>query len=131
MWGVIRFLKELCAYKGKIGRWRLALNCLGSFIGMYLIFFIIAMVLVMIYRESAVPLINGEEFTLFIELMHILWAFLVVFSLIKRTHDLGYPGPVLLLLIIPFLDILVLLVILFKKGTTGPNNYGEDPLAEK
>ena len=122
------FIKELFAYSGRIGRWRLALNCLGSFIGMYLIFFFAAMVMVAIWREAAVPMINGEDFMLFIELMHILWALLVVFSLIKRAHDLGYPGPASLLLVIPFLDIIVLLIILFKKGTEGPNLFGEGPL---
>jgi len=125
---IIKYLLELFTYKGRIGRWRLALNCLGSFIGMYLIFYIILMALVVIWREASVPMAKNENFMLFIELMHIIWAWAVIFSLIKRAHDLGYPGPALLLLAIPFLGIVVLLIILFKKGTTGPNQYGEDPL---
>lgn len=47
---------------------------------------------------------------------------------IKRFHDLGKPGIHYLLLLIPLYNIYLALVLLFKKGETGPNAYGEDPL---
>lgn len=51
---------------------------------------------------------------------------------IKRFHDLGKSGWFSLLLIVPLVNILVGIFWLgFVKGTDGPNEYGEDPVAQK
>lgn len=59
-------------------------------------------------------------------------AYAVVFSMfvVKRLHDLGLPGWHFWLLLIPLYNIYLSLVLLFKKGTVGPNAYGEDPLVQ-
>lgn len=41
-----------------------------------------------------------------------------------RCHDFNKSGWMLLLLLVPYLNILVFLYILLKKGTVGDNNYG-------
>jgi len=47
---------------------------------------------------------------------------------IKRLHDLDKSGWYSLLLLIPFVNFVFGLYILFKKGADGRNQYGDDPL---
>ena len=49
--------------------------------------------------------------------------------IIRRWHDLGKSGWLSLLMLIPLLNFLVLIFLWVKKGTDGPNAYGDDPLA--
>lgn len=64
-------------------------------------------------------------------------AFLVVIALatvaqwmvlIRRLHDLNLSGWWSLLYLVPYVDIIFCLYVLFAKGTDGPNRFGEDPL---
>ena len=50
------------------------------------------------------------------------------FQVVKRLHDLNRPGTHFWMLLIPFYNIYLSLILLFQKGTAGPNNYGPDPL---
>ncbi len=47
---------------------------------------------------------------------------------VRRLHDLDKSGWWLLLFAIPLLNLWVSILIVFIKGTNGPNRYGEDPL---
>ena len=47
---------------------------------------------------------------------------------VKRLHDRGYSGWLVLLMIIPFVNIWLLIEIMFLKGNYGQNQYGPDPL---
>ena len=49
---------------------------------------------------------------------------------IRRLHDIGHSGWFLLGILIPYLGWLGLLYMFLKKGTTGPNKYGPDPLQQ-
>ena len=49
--------------------------------------------------------------------------------IIRRWHDLGKSGWLSLLMLIPLLNFFVLIFLWAKKGTDGPNTYGDDPLA--
>lgn len=60
-------------------------------------------------------------------LMIALWI-VDILIVIKRFHDLDRPGIHVLFLLIPLYNIYIGLLLLFKKGTEGPNKYGEDPL---
>jgi uncharacterized membrane protein YhaH (DUF805 family) len=53
----------------------------------------------------------------------------MAFQVVKRLHDLGRPGTHYWLLLIPFYNIYLALMLLFKKGEERVNQYGEDPLA--
>ena len=55
----------------------------------------------------------------------------IAFQVVKRLHDLNRPGSHYWLLLIPLYNIYFGLLILFKKGTEGDNQYGSDPLAGK
>lgn len=48
---------------------------------------------------------------------------------VQRFHDIERPGTHYWLLLIPIYNIYLSFVLLFKKGTDGPNEYGEDPLS--
>ena len=48
---------------------------------------------------------------------------------VKRFHDLGRPGWHWLFLLIPLVNIYFGFLLLFQKGTDGPNEFGADPLA--
>jgi uncharacterized membrane protein YhaH (DUF805 family) len=46
---------------------------------------------------------------------------------IQRAHDLGYSGWLILALIVPVIGLAVGLILLFKAGKTGANEYGAPP----
>lgn len=48
---------------------------------------------------------------------------------VRRLHDLGKPGWHCWLLLIPFYNIYMCLVLLFTRGVEGSNEYGPDPVA--
>jgi TPR repeat protein/uncharacterized membrane protein YhaH (DUF805 family) len=52
------------------------------------------------------------------------------FPAVKRLHDINRPGGWLLLMFIPGLNLVLGIVLLFKKGTVGANQYGDDPLSK-
>jgi uncharacterized membrane protein YhaH (DUF805 family) len=52
-------------------------------------------------------------------------------QIVKRLHDLDRPGTHYWFLLIPLYDLYLVLVLLFTRGTSGPNRYGSDPLAER
>ena len=54
------------------------------------------------------------------------WAAIAI--TVKRLHDLGRPGWHWFLFGIPLYNVYLGLVLLFQKGTPGPNQYGRDPL---
>ena len=49
--------------------------------------------------------------------------------IIRRWHDLGKSGWLSLLMLVPLFNFFVLIFLWVKKGTDGPNTYGDDPLA--
>lgn len=66
-------------------------------------------------------------------LSHLVSLALLVPSLaigVRRLHDLDKSGWWMLLVLIPLLGALILLVLFVMKGTTGPNRFGMDPLAQ-
>ena len=52
------------------------------------------------------------------------------FNIIRRCHDIDKSGWWSLLMLVPFVNIVFGLYILFKKGTAGRNRFGPDPLAQ-
>jgi len=52
-----------------------------------------------------------------------------VFAAVRRLHDLDRPGLDYFFLLIPIVNIFHGFELYLKKGTDGPNKYGDDPLA--
>ena len=48
----------------------------------------------------------------------------------RRLHDLDKTGWFSLLHFVPFLNLILFIYLYFTKGTTGPNQFGEDPLSD-
>ncbi len=46
---------------------------------------------------------------------------------VRRAHDIGWSGWMVLLLFIPLVNFVVGLILIFKKGGTGANPYGAEP----
>jgi len=55
-------------------------------------------------------------------------AYSITVLFIKRFHDLNKSGWFFLTLLIPIVSLYFYLILIFKKGATGDNNYGPDPL---
>ncbi len=49
---------------------------------------------------------------------------------VRRFHDIDNSGWFCLFLLIPIINIVFLLFLIFKKGTLGANRFGDDPLQE-
>lgn len=49
----------------------------------------------------------------------------------KRFHDLDKSAWYILGMMVPLFNIYLAIILLFKKGTTGPNRFGPDPLARQ
>ena len=64
-------------------------------------------------------------------IVKIFCSILFVPSQIKRLHDIGWSGFLLLLILIPFIGpligLILGLILLVSSGTKGPNNYGKPP----
>ena len=50
---------------------------------------------------------------------------------VRRLHDTGRSGWWLLIILIPVIGALVLLYWMIKRGDTGPNDHGPDPIASE
>ena len=55
------------------------------------------------------------------------WAVMVP-PTIRRFHDLGQSGWMVLLQLVPIVSLAIGLILLVGRGTRGPNQYGDDPL---
>ena len=60
--------------------------------------------------------------------LQLLFAVPGVMLVIRRLHDLGHSGWWCLLGLIPLVNLILGIYLLFFKGNTGPNRFGPDPL---
>ena len=60
--------------------------------------------------------------------MGVLGFFVVLAAVVRRLHDLNRSGFHYFLLLVPFYNIYLCIILLFQPGTTGGNIFGEDPL---
>lgn len=107
-------MKDLFSWNGRIGRLK--------YFGIYAAFTVVYMILAFLAtKSSALFVVLG--------LYYLVYTYVSVITAIKRLHDLDRPGVHFLLLLIPFYNIYLGLVLLFKKGTEGSNTYGDSSLA--
>ncbi|WP_187296404.1 DUF805 domain-containing protein [Tepidibacter mesophilus] len=115
---IISFLKRLpllLSLKTRINRYK------------YLIRILILLILTSVSFNGSLEL-GGFNFLSFLVI--------VFFSLmgcvtVQRLHDLNRPGVHYFLTWIPIYSIYMCFVLFSKKGTDGPNQYGEDPLVSQ
>jgi len=63
--------------------------------------------------------------------MIVLRAYVSMVLHVKRCHDTNRNGLFVLLLLVPIINIVIGLILLFQGGTVGDNDYGPDPLGRK
>jgi uncharacterized membrane protein YhaH (DUF805 family) len=139
-------LKRLFSIHGRMNRWK-------SFVWMVACS-VLSGVISTIIELLSLPLpfsfpLNAPSMTAYVVLSGIVAVIGLIFSLtvvVRRLHDLGYSGwwaaavyiitPLLILVLREIGAILSMvmllaycLILLFKRGTIGPNEYGPDPLA--
>lgn len=114
-------LKELFfTYEGRLNRKRYLLRGLALGLVGFLVF----------YLMTAAAFMTENVLVAFADVVVYAIIFVSSFMLsIRRLHDMGKPGWWVLILFVPVVGIILSLVMLFKKGTEGDNEYGPDPLA--
>jgi uncharacterized membrane protein YhaH (DUF805 family) len=65
---------------------------------------------------------------LIVFVVELLGVFLLSFVTVKRFHDLGKPSWYFWLLLIPLVNFYWSVLLLARKGISGSNSYGPDPL---
>ena len=132
-------LKQLLfSHEGRINRKRfiLTLLSLNVFYGVaYAIILSCCLVSAFLITDGGAetPGAGGTIFSAIIFVLISVLSIVTIYSAIvlniKRFHDLNKSGWCFLLGLIPIVNILVMLILFFGKGTQGANQYGEDPLA--
>lgn len=112
-------LADLFSFEGRANRawyfWHIILDDLAMFTGMLLFGLLGFFVSPVFFLPAAGVLAAG------------FWAGICI--TVKRLHDLERPAWQWWLLAVPLYNIYLGLVLLFKKGTEGQNQFGQDPLA--
>lgn len=68
-----------------------------------------------------------ENFAIVLIIIIIALTILLVIQFIKRLHDINMSGLYWLLCLIPIVNLIFGLYVVFKEGTAGSNQYGSDP----
>jgi uncharacterized membrane protein YhaH (DUF805 family) len=91
----------------------------------YLIFLIVAMVLDKVLGTNIEPMPYGAFYILLA-----LGMFIPSLAVgVRRLHDIGKSGWMFFISFIPVIGAIWLIVLFFKEGTAGENEYGLDPKA--
>jgi uncharacterized membrane protein YhaH (DUF805 family) len=87
-----------------------------------------ALVLFFVFSSFSGPILIASLILLF--LVGIILCAVYLSNIMRRFHDRGKSGWWTLIIFVPFIGFLWMIVECgFLKGTTGPNQYGPDPLA--
>jgi uncharacterized membrane protein YhaH (DUF805 family) len=71
---------------------------------------------------------NGIFALVFISVIYLLVFWVPNISVtVRRLHDQGHTGWLYLIGFIPYIGGLIIFVMMFLPGTSGPNQYGDDP----
>ena len=131
-------LKQLLfSPEGRINRKKYILTLLSLNIFFGVVYAIISCcfisALLMAAGGAETPGTGGAIFSAIISVLIVVLGITAIYSAIvlniKRFHDLNKSGWCSLLSLIPIINILVMLSLVFVKGTQGANQYGEDHLA--
>ena len=113
--------EELFSFKGRMNRLKYWLYSIVPIA----IMFIAAMPIILTAQEGreASPFFS---LLMFVAIVIAVWISLAI--QVKRWHDIDQSGWWVLAGMIPYVNIIVLIVLGFVKGTEGTNRFGEDPL---
>ena len=117
--------EKLFSAYGRVGRLSYFLRMLG----IYLATMVIAFAVVFVFLSTVRHAVSGQWAPLVGGGIGLVGSVVIIIQAIKRFHDLNRPGIHFLLLLIPIYGLYISLLLLFKKGTEGPNEFGADPLS--
>ena len=133
------WLVDYFRIRGRITREQYVLRVVGRYV--FFAVAIVALLFISVYLRrffefisSIFPFIHNI-FYIFIDsfFMFSIFICLILFVIfkyaqeIKRLHDMNYSGWFILIGFIPLIHIIYYLVLIFKDGTIGQNEYGPDP----
>lgn len=112
---------NILASSGRLGRLR-------YFIYQFIIAIIVALIIFVVYL-----FINPDyPWSLVIWTAIIIPGLILsIFQTIKRLHDIDRPGWHVVLFLVPVYQIVLAILIFFKRGTEQTNDYGNSPLKKK
>ncbi|MBQ7706087.1 MAG: DUF805 domain-containing protein, partial [Selenomonadaceae bacterium] len=114
--------------------WKGRLNRKAYFVRAFPLGLILLIVLQVLLELDKIPyqqLSSGTEFLIWLLLASIFpLSTSIYMNAIRRLHDLNKSGWFILLAWVPIVNFIFGLFLMFKKGTSGPNRFGADPLAE-
>lgn len=119
-------LEKYFTYQGRINRKRFIFSLLKIFVANFLVAFVISFISLLIGIVSDA---DGSLKTLS-SLLSAPFTVAGVMLSIRRWHDTNHSGWWLLIGFIPIINLYALYMLYFKKGTEGPNDFGEDPLRQ-
>jgi len=105
-------MKNLFITNGRINRSQFIINVIFSFMLLGAISWLIG------YLSP-----NQDSAMSFLPIILIGWWYLLIVQTIKRLHDLDRNGSHIFFLMIPLYNLYFILVLLFEKGTVGPNKF--------
>ena len=122
----------LTSFEGRISRQPFWLSVLALIIVQWIVMIVIGLVFGTSMMNAMDPAVDSMPMSAMLPFWIVLLAFLypalAVYT--KRWHDRGKSGWWTLILLIPFIGFIWFLVECgFLRGTEGPNQFGNDPLA--
>lgn len=97
----------------------------------YLLAFALITICLVVLLGGLISASDGSNESGLAQVLMILGQLALIPTQIKRLHDIGWSGWIILLAQIPFLNMIIGLGLFLFSGTKGPNKYGEDPHASK
>lgn len=128
-------LKELFSFEGRYNRLRYFLIAVGVSVIGGLAVLIIGMLFgtpdhAAEMAQGGVSYDVGPVGAVLMILIYIPMIWIGLANSVKRCHDNDWSGWLVLIMLIPVIGFIFALVLLFKKGTAGPNRFGPDPLGQ-
>jgi uncharacterized membrane protein YhaH (DUF805 family) len=115
-------MSDLFSTQGRFSRSRYIMNTLVITLVTYACAFVMGLVMGFTgMGENSATIAGG--------VLGVIGQIVLAFVCVKRLHDLGRPGWHFWLLLVPFYNIYLSVVMLFVKGSSGSNQFGPDPLA--
>ncbi len=112
---------SLFSFRGRMRRTTYFFQSLGFSVGISLLMVIIGFFSGFVFgADSVISLVA-------IVLLSIASTVILAFPFVKRLHDLNLSAWFFWISIVPIVNILFGLYVLFGRGTVGPNKYGPDP----
>lgn len=108
---------------GRIGRLRYLAYCMGLSLLTYPVIFAIFAFSGLFNGEAPGPLIFIPLALVYIALLVMTFGYMV-----RRLNDMDQSGWLSLLMLIPLVNVIMVLVLLFARGTAGSNRYGPAPV---